>query len=202
MPRPRSDLSGHLGALQDYFVSNGVIPSLTELGKLWGIAGRAWAHRVVARLKEEGHARAVGVSNFPSALLHQAVAAAPVPLACVQVEYHPLLGQAPVLDAARAGGLALTAYSPVAKNKVAEQPVLRQVAQKHGASPAQVSLAWLLSQDGVAAIPKAQGEDNQRANLEATRLRLDGEDLAAIARLPKDQRQVNPGFAPAWDEAA
>jgi repressor LexA len=54
MPRPRSDLSGHLGALQDYFVSNGVIPSLTELGKLWGIAGRAWTHRVVARLKEDG----------------------------------------------------------------------------------------------------------------------------------------------------
>jgi len=54
MPRPRSDLSGHLGALQDYFTENGVIPSLTELGKLWGIAGRAWTHRVVARLKEEG----------------------------------------------------------------------------------------------------------------------------------------------------
>ena len=52
MPRPRSDLSGHLGALQDYFVSNGVIPSLTELGKLWNIAGRAWTHRVVTRLKE------------------------------------------------------------------------------------------------------------------------------------------------------
>src|SRR6187402_1324425 len=55
MPRPRSDLSGHLGALQDYFVENNVIPSLTELGKLWGIAGRAWTHRVVARLKEEGY---------------------------------------------------------------------------------------------------------------------------------------------------
>lgn len=55
MPRPRSDLSGHVGALQDYFVKNGVIPSLTELGKLWGIAGRAWTHRVVARLKDEGY---------------------------------------------------------------------------------------------------------------------------------------------------
>src|ERR1700759_1932059 len=54
LPRPRSDLSGHLGALQDYFVSNGVIPSLTELGKLWGIAGRAWTHRVVTLLKEDG----------------------------------------------------------------------------------------------------------------------------------------------------
>ena len=55
MPRPRSNLSSHLGSLQDYFVLNGVIPSLTELGKLWDIAGRAWTHRVVARLKEEGY---------------------------------------------------------------------------------------------------------------------------------------------------
>jgi len=54
MPRPRSDLSSHLGALQDYFVLHGVIPSLTELGKLWGIAGRAWTHRIVIRLKEDG----------------------------------------------------------------------------------------------------------------------------------------------------
>ena len=54
MPRPRSNLSGYLGALQDYFVLNGVIPSLTELGKLWGIAGRAWTHRIVIRFKEEG----------------------------------------------------------------------------------------------------------------------------------------------------
>ena len=55
MPRPRSNLSSHLGLLQDYFVLNGVIPSLTELGKLWGIAGRAWTHRVVSRLKDEGY---------------------------------------------------------------------------------------------------------------------------------------------------
>jgi repressor LexA len=55
MPRPRSNLSAHLGALQDYFVLNRVIPSLTELGKLWGISGRAWTHRVVSRLKEEGY---------------------------------------------------------------------------------------------------------------------------------------------------
>lgn len=54
MPRPRSNLSGHLASLQDYFVLNRVIPSLTELGKLWGIAGRAWTHRIVIRLKEDG----------------------------------------------------------------------------------------------------------------------------------------------------
>lgn len=68
MPRPRSDLSSHLGALQDYFVLHGVIPSLTELGKLWGIAGRAWTHRIVVRLKEDGFLEeAVGKRLKPGA---------------------------------------------------------------------------------------------------------------------------------------
>ena len=55
MARPRTNLASYIGALQDYFVQYGVIPSLTELGSLWGIAGRAWTHRLVARMKEEGY---------------------------------------------------------------------------------------------------------------------------------------------------
>ena len=55
MARPRTNLASYIGALQDYFVQYGVIPSLTELGTLWGIAGRAWTHRLVARMKEEGY---------------------------------------------------------------------------------------------------------------------------------------------------
>ena len=55
MARPRSNLADYIGALQDYFVLFGIIPSLTELGALWGIAGRAWTHRLVARMKEEGY---------------------------------------------------------------------------------------------------------------------------------------------------
>ena len=55
MARPRTNLADYIGALQDYFAFHGVIPSLTELGKLWGIAGRAWTHRLVARMKEEGY---------------------------------------------------------------------------------------------------------------------------------------------------
>ena len=55
MARPRTNLADYIGALQDYFVRYGVIPSLTELGTLWGIAGRAWTHRLVARMKEESY---------------------------------------------------------------------------------------------------------------------------------------------------
>jgi 2,5-diketo-D-gluconate reductase B len=73
------------------------------------------------------------------------------------------------------------------------------IGKKHGASAAQVALKWLLDQDGVAAIPKASRAESQRANLEALNIGLDDEDRQAIANLPKGQRCVNPGFAPAWD---
>ena len=73
------------------------------------------------------------------------------------------------------------------------------IARKHGRTPTQVALAWLLGEDGVAAIPKAASEANQRANLEAASLRLDDEDRRAIAGLPKNRRLVDPDFAPDWD---
>lgn len=63
----------------------------------------------------------------------------------------------------------------------------------------QVALAWLLDQDGVTAIPKAGRPESQRANLDALRIRLDDEDRAAVAALPKDLRCVAPPFAPDWD---
>jgi len=157
------------------------------------------ALRAMAALRRDGLARAVGVANFPSALLRRAIESGIVPIACHQVEYHVFLSQAPVLELCRRHGLALTAYTPVAKGSVVDDPVLRRIATKHGASPVQVALAWLLAQDNVVAIPKSAREAGQAANLAACALRLDAEDLASINSLPKDRRMVNPGFAPDWD---
>jgi 2,5-diketo-D-gluconate reductase B len=64
-----------------------------------------------------------------------------------------------------------------------------------------VALKWLLDQDGVAAIPKAQRPQSQQANLDALKLTLDDDDRRIIAALPKDQRFVRPAFAPVWDTA-
>ena len=152
-------------------------------------------------LQQEGRARAIGVSNFPTALLRRAVEEAQAPLACDQVEYHVLLDQSRVLGYARPHGIAVTAYAPLAKGQLADSKELAGIARKHGATPAQVALKWLMDQDGVAAIPKAARVESQRANLDALQLQLDDEDRAAIARLPKDQRFVNPTFAPQWDDA-
>ena len=154
----------------------------------------------LVRLKEQGHARAIGVSNFPVALLRRAVEEIGAPIACNQVEYHVLLSQAPVLGYAGPHDVAVTAYSPLARNKVLEFEELTVIGRKHGATAAQVALKWLLDQHGVAAIPKASRPERQKANLDAMRITLDDTDRAAIAQLPKALRQINPGFAPAWDK--
>ncbi|TFF50426.1 aldo/keto reductase [Pseudomonas putida] len=150
-------------------------------------------------LRDEGKARHIGVANFPLGLLRQVVETLGAPLSAIQVEYHVLLSQQPLLDFARSHDLLLTAYTPLARGQAAAQPVIQAIARKHGVLPSQVALKWLLDQDGVAAIPKASSRDNQLANLAALTVQLDDEDRAAIAGLPKDQRVVSPPFAPDWN---
>jgi 2,5-diketo-D-gluconate reductase B len=153
----------------------------------------------LVRIREEGLARHIGVSNFPIALLRRAVEEIGAPIVCNQVEYHVLLGQEKLLAYMRSKGLALTAYCPLAQGRLAEHAALDAIGRKHGATAAQVALKWLLDQDGVAAIPKAGRPASQQANLDALRLTLDDADRAAIAALPKDVRCVSPGFPMAWD---
>ncbi|MFK3681416.1 MULTISPECIES: aldo/keto reductase [Pseudomonas] len=164
-------------------------------GKDWDLARSI---DTLVALRDEGKARCIGVANFPLGLLRQVVEELGAPLSAIQVEYHALLGQQPLLDYARQHGMALTAYTPLARGRVAEQQVIRDIAAKHGVLPSQVALKWLLDQDGVAVIPKASSEHNQLSNLEALQVQLDDQDRALIAGLPKDQRVVNPAFAPDW----
>jgi 2,5-diketo-D-gluconate reductase B len=156
------------------------------------------ALRGLAKIREDGLARAVGVSNFPLGLARCAVEAEIAPIACVQVECHALLSQQALLDYLRPRGIALTAYSPLAKGELALQPEMNATARKHGCTASQVALAWLLAQEGVAMVPKAQAPVRQKENLGALAVKLDAEDLAKIAALPKDRRFVNPSFAPDW----
>ncbi len=151
----------------------------------------------LAAIRAEGRARSIGVSNFPPKLLRRAIAEG-VNLACLQVECHLLLDQSTLLGICRAAGMGLTGYSPLAKGANLDHPAIAQVAAKHGATPGQVALAWLLAQDGVAMVPKAASPARQRENLGALSVALDAVDLAALAALPKDRRFVNPAFAPDW----
>jgi 2,5-diketo-D-gluconate reductase B len=151
------------------------------------------------KLKQEGRTRAIGVANFNVALLKKVVEEIKAPIACNQVEYHVMLDQTSLRKYMAAKSIPLVAYCPLAQGRAASNETLIAIGNKHGASAAQVALKWLLDQDGVAAIPKASRKERQQANLDALNIGLDDEDLQAIAGLSKNQRYVNPGFAPAWD---
>jgi 2,5-diketo-D-gluconate reductase B len=151
------------------------------------------------KLKEEGRTRAIGVANFNIALLKKAVEEIKAPIACNQIEYHVMLDQTPLRKYLASKSIPLVAYCPLAQGRAATNETLMAIGKKHNASAAQVALKWLLDQDGVAAIPKASRAESQQANLGALNVKLDDDDRKAIASLPKDQRFVKPGFAPAWD---
>ena len=107
-------------------------------------------------LKEDGRVRAIGVANFPAALLREAVATG-APIACNQVEYHVMLSQEPVLRVARTHDIAVTAYSPLGKGGLADDAALAAIGKRHGVTGAQIALAWLLEQDRVAAVMRVSG---------------------------------------------
>ncbi|MDB5774502.1 MAG: dkgB [Herbaspirillum sp.] len=151
------------------------------------------------KLRAEGLTRAIGVCNFTLPQLRTVVDDIGAPIACNQIEYHVLLDQTPIRSYLAAHGIPVAAHCPLAQGTLAENPELIAIGRKHGAGPAQVALKWLLDQDGVMAIPKAQRPQSQQANLDALQLTLDDEDRRVIAGLPKNRRFVNPPFAPAWD---
>ena len=152
----------------------------------------------LAKLRTDGLARAIGVCNFPPGLLKQALDLRIAPIACLQVECHVYLWQEKLAALCRQHELALTAYSPIAKAQVNDDPVMQGIAKKHGATPVQVAIAWLLAQPNLVAIPKSGRAQGQKENLAAASLTLDAGDMAAIGALPKDRRLVNPDFAPDW----
>jgi len=80
---------------------------------------------------------------------------------------------------------------------VFDEPELTDIAEKHGASAAQVSLAWL-REKGVTAIPKATSEDHIADNWASLGLELDDEDVAAIDAIDRTDRRVDPDFGPDW----
>ncbi|MBB5423757.1 2,5-diketo-D-gluconate reductase B [Paraburkholderia sp. JPY158] len=153
----------------------------------------------LVHLKEAGLARGIGVCNFNMPLIKAAVEDIGAPIACHQLEYHPFLDQTAMLAYLRSKNIPLVAYAPLAQGRAASDSTLARIGSKHGATAAQVAIAWLLDQDGVIAIPKAQRRESQQANLDALAVRLDDDDRQAIAALRKDQRYVVPPFAPQWD---
>lgn len=153
-------------------------------------------------VQARGMTKAIGVSNFPTALLRECVEDHHAPIRCNQVEFHPLLQQNTLLSYMRSQGIVLTAYSPLAQGQLTKHPLLTDIGAKYGKSAGQIALRWLVEQDDVAAIPKSATPDNIRANFDIFDFELSDDDRAKINALGSPQgRTINPAFSPQWDAA-
>lgn len=158
------------------------------------------ALETLKELRSEGLIRELGVSNFPAYMLREALEIAPEIFAD-QVEYHPKLSQRELLDVAASEDLLIEAYAPLggSAGDMIDEPVLKEIASAHDASPAQVALAWLASQDRVVVLPRSTNPDRRRENLAALEIDLTGEEKALIDELSeRRERNFDPPFAPDW----
>jgi diketogulonate reductase-like aldo/keto reductase len=150
-------------------------------------------------VKRLGMTRHIGVSNFTVALIEQAVALCREPLVCNQVEYHPYLDQARVLEACRRYDMALVAYSPIAKGRIKNDETLKRIGAAYGKTAAQICLRWLVQQN-VAAIPRTSRIERLSENIEIFDFALTDDEMGRISAMGSSKgRLTDFGFAPNWD---
>jgi diketogulonate reductase-like aldo/keto reductase len=153
----------------------------------------------LAHAKKLGLTRHIGVSNFTVALIEQAVAECPEPLVCDQVEYHPYLDQSKVREACAQHGLAMVAYSPVAKGRIKGDETLARIGRVHGKTAAQICLRWLVQQN-VSAIPRTSKLERLSENIDIFDFELTDIEMEQISRMGSAKTRLTDfGFAPKWD---
>ena len=146
------------------------------------------------KLHDEGKIRSFGVSNFTINHLKdikRIMEELGVPISVNQVEYHPGLDQKELLRYCEEQGIALTAYSPIARGKATKSETLGLIGKEHGKSAAQVALRWLV-QKGIVVIPKASSKEHVEQNMAIFDFKLKEEEMASIDAMGGDQRLIDP----------
>lgn len=156
----------------------------------------------LCELQKQGLTRHIGVSNFNITNIIEAKKYADVPIVVNQVEFHPFIKQNTLQTFLHNHHILLEAYSPLAHGDVFNNDVIKEIADKHGVTPAQVSLAWILSDKDRIAIPKTSNPNHLQGNLDAIKVQLSADELAKIDRLARsDGRQIeHPDYKPEWDD--
>jgi diketogulonate reductase-like aldo/keto reductase len=153
----------------------------------------------MAKMKQAGYARALGVSNFTVALLDEANRVTSEPLVCNQIECHPFLDQHKVIAACRKHGMAVVAYSPIARGGARGNDVLERIGKAHGKTAAQVSLRYLVQRD-IAVIPRTSRPERLEENFALFDFALSDAEMAEIAALARrGGRIVDWTWSPKWD---
>ena len=157
--------------------------------------------QALAKEKRDGRARHIGVANFTTGLLGEALQLCPEPLVALQAEYHPYLDQTKLLNFVRERGLVYIAYCPLGRGRLFSDPVLAEIAKAKGRSIAQIALRWLIQQN-VAPIPRSSNPQRIADNTKVFDFTLSDDEMKRISALKRaDGRIANPKdrALPPWD---
>lgn len=147
--------------------------------------------QALVRLKEEGRARSIGVSNFNPEHIDRIIAETGEAPVVNQIELHPRFQQRTARDFHAQRGIATEAWSPLGKGRLFDDPTLRAIADRHGKTAAQIVLRWHLD-SGLIVIPKSVRPERLRENIDLFDFQLDDEDMARIATLDAADGRIGP----------
>ncbi len=150
--------------------------------------------RAFKKLVDDGKVKSIGISNFNTERVKEAVEKSKVPISVNQVEYHPYLNQENLLKECKRNRIVLTAYSPLGRGKILDDPILIKVANEVDKKPSQVALRWLI-QKNIIVIPKASSENHLRENMEIFDFELSKEQMDEINGIQIKRRLINPRFS-------
>ena len=156
----------------------------------WPVAGsdgyiETW--EAMESLHAAGRIRSIGVSNFQRAHLEHLIEQCEVVPAVNQIEIHPYLVQTEVRQADSDHGIATEAWSPLAQGTLSDDPLLEEIASKHGRSVADIALAWNLALDNVV-LTRSSNPERIRSNFTVTEIELDDDEITRISNLDRGGR--------------
>jgi 2,5-diketo-D-gluconate reductase B len=143
----------------------------------------------LCKVKRDGLARHIGVSNFTVKLIEQAVGLASEPLVCDQIECHPFLDQSKVIAACHKHKMAVVAYSPIARGGARNDKLLGRIGTAHGKTAAQVCLRYLVQQE-IVVIPRTSKERRLSENAAIFDFTLSAAEMKEIAGLARRDGRV------------
>ena len=142
------------------------------------------------QLYHSGVARSIGVSNFDINQLEELIASSDIVPAVNQIEFHPLWNQGELLAYCQEKGIAVQAYSPLARGAYRDRDLLVEIGSNYGKTPIQVGLRWLI-QKGVSVIPKSTNDERIISNAQIFDFTLTDNEMATIDCLDEKYRSAS-----------
>ncbi|WP_273835424.1 aldo/keto reductase [Guptibacillus sedimenti] len=154
----------------------------------WPVEGKykeTW--KAMEKLYKDGRIRAIGVSNFHPNHLEDLMKDAEIKPMVNQVEFHPLLNQKELREYCKQHSIQLEAWSPLAQGKLLDHKVVKEIAEQHGKSTAQVIIRWDLEHE-VVTIPKSSNPERIKQNFDVFDFELTQDNIRALDELNQNER--------------